>query len=348
MMRSSPLLLLLILAVVVAETARGDDQSDARQHLESLGLVSMRRAWITPAELRLREQLEVVARLERPFYIARDKYQNLLQAYDAYQARLQQLKELRAQNAARLKQTPLANPAQRQQLESENRKIDESLSQVDKKVRDEYNTADEHSPLVRAAIDSINARMTLALALLKVRASYNQMQEEYTRLGQDSQVAAALEVLEMSDSLGPLENYSVQLSRRLDRLVEAAFSHRMPVYMRSSQWRVSFILNEATPFTFSYVEEEAPTVIPASLVQLAGLEVSESGKRMNLTYGDRIVVGREVILPQLRLGRHVLNDVPAWVLPPEAEDLGARISRQALEKLEPTLDRKRLELTVVP
>jgi hypothetical protein len=336
---------LALLLILSPATVRADEPAEL---LRARGLEPLRRAWLCRAEIRLRDQLDAVERLERPFFQARERFQTLLARYDRYQARIKQLQELRERNRVRLKQVSVLNPAQRKQLESEGRQISESLSQAETTVREEFDKADETSPLSKAAIELSDSRAALAIALLAVRRAYGETRARYEQLQQDPAVRAALEALGTDAALGPLENYRAELPRRLDRLIAAAFTDALPIYRRSKQYRVSLIVNERTPFTFSYVEEEAPTVIPASLVQLAELKFDETAQWKNLRFGERIIAGREIIIPQLRLGRFVLEDVRGWALPPEAEDLGARVGKQTLESLHPRLDDERLLLRLSP
>ena len=51
-------------------------------------------------------------------------------------------------------------------------------------------------------------------------------------------------------------------------------------------------------------------------------------------------------VPQLRFGRHVLRDVDAYILAPEAADIGARIGAGAFAGYRVQLDADRLVLTV--
>lgn len=336
---------LALLLIFSAATVRADEPTE---QLRARGLEPLRRTWLCRAEIRLRDQLDAVDRLERPFFQARERFQALLAQYDRYQARIKQLQELRERNRLRLKQVSVLNPARRQQLESEGRQISKSLSQAETVVREEFDKADATSPLSKAAIELSNRRAALAIALLAVRRADGETRARYEQLQKDPAVRAALAALGSNAVLGPLENYRVELPRRLDRLIAAVFTDALPIYRRSKRYRVSLILNERAPFTFSYVEEDVPTVIPASLVQLAELEFDEAAAWKNLRFGERIIAGREVVIPQLRVGRFVLEDVRAWALPPEAEDLGARIGRGALKSLHPRLDDQRLLLRLAP
>jgi hypothetical protein len=337
--------LLIGLSVFSPATARADDPA---ARLRARGLEPLRRAWLCGAEVRLRDQLNALDRLERPFFQAREQFHLLLARYDRYQARIKQLQELRERNRARLKQVSVLNPAQRKQLEGEGRKISESLSQAETTVREEFDKADETSPLSQAAIELSNRRTALAIALLAVRREYGETRARYEQLQKDPVVRSALEALGSGATLGPLENYQIQLPRRLDRLIEAVFTDTLPVYRRSKRYRISLIINERTPFTFSYAEEEVPTVIPASLVQLAELKPDETAAWKELRFGERVVAGREVVISQLRLGHFVLENVHAWALPPEAEDLGARVGKQTLASLHPRLDNEKLLLRLSP
>ncbi len=338
--------LLLVLTSLSVAAAQAPNEAEPSEQLRQQGLIAFGRTWICDEEVRLRRALDRVAQLERAFFQARDKFNDLGAEADRVRARLPQLKQLQEQNESRLKQPTLTSLVQRQQLEGESRKLREALEQAEKKLREELNGDDENSPLTKAAIELSDARNALAVELLAVLRHHRAMKPRYARFAADATVQAALAQLGPEETLGPLENYEQQLPRRLEKAYSAVFTSSLPYYRRSGQNRISLILGDETPFTFSLHEAEGPTLIPASLVQLARLPLDRQGEwRQHREAGRKLMV-RATTIPVLRVGKFVLRNLPAWVLPPEGEDLGARISVAAFSPLRPELDAEHLRFRV--
>jgi hypothetical protein len=172
------------------------------------------------------------------------------------------------------------------------------------------------------------------------------LDEEYEPLKQEPRLIRALRQIDGSHRIGPLRDYE-------DRLVQLApyerlvFTSELPLYRLGDRLRVSLILGDQTPATFTWQESHEPTVITASLAEAAGIAAAESASRVPVPAGgDRRVWTREVVIPYLRLGRHVVKDVPALLLPPEAEDLGSQIGSVALPGYQAVAEPARLRLLV--
>jgi hypothetical protein len=111
---------------------------------------------------------------------------------------------------------------------------------------------------------------------------------------------------------------------------------------------VTLIVNERQPLTFSSMGAgPQQTLIPQNLAEACGLVAYGHGPKVKL----HVAKGREVAawrtkIAQLRFGRHVFHDVDAYVLPPEAADIGARIAAQSFASYHPQLDNERLTLTL--
>ena len=188
-------------------------------------------------------------------------------------------------------------------------------------------------------------RSLLQLALLWIRAQTPKLAEEYARLAKLQDVGAALKQLG-NEKLGPLKNYGLEVKRLVeyDKLV---FTDWLPVYQQSAQPRFSAIVNEQAPVTFTWSEEsDGKLLLPASILEPCGLSLPENSPQKTIKLGDRTLTVRELTIPTLRLGRHVAKNLAALVLPPEGEDLGARLPRHALAGLRINIELDRLRLTV--
>jgi hypothetical protein len=166
-----------------------------------------------------------------------------------------------------------------------------------------------------------------------------QLRERYAELAGETDVAESLASL--GGQLGPASGYEAE-RRRKEQVASVVFGDGVPVYRRSGQDRVSLIVADQTAATFSYTGDRGPTVVPASMLQSAGIEVADDAEQVELVADDRVLLARRVRIPRLRVGKIVVEGVDALALPPEAEDLGAKISGEAFGKYRAALDRDRL------
>lgn len=189
-------------------------------------------------------------------------------------------------------------------------------------------------------------RSLLQLALLWIRAQTPKLAEEYARLAKLQDVAAALKQLG-NEKLGPLKNYGLEV-KRLPEFDKLVFTDWLPAYQQTGQTRFSAIVNEQAPVTFTWSEDtDGKLLLPASVLEPCGLALPDKATpQQPIKLGDRRLLACQLTVPSLRLGRHVAKNLTAWVLPPEGEDLGARLPRQALAGLRINIELDRLRLTV--
>ena len=72
--------------------------------------------------------------------------------------------------------------------------------------------------------------------------------------------------------------------------------------------------------------------------------MDENAESTEIVIDDRVIAVRKVRIPRLRIGKTIIEDVAAVVLPPEHEDLGGRISMEGFGSYRPTLDTQHLWL----
>ena len=106
---------------------------------------------------------------------------------------------------------------------------------------------------------------------------------------------------------------------------------------------------EETPATFTWRTSDEPTIITASLAESAGIETPDDAPRVELRIGRRRrLTARQVKIPYVRFGKYLVRDVPAYVLPPEGEDLGSQIGQFALKGYRVSAEPGRLRLVIEP
>ena len=147
-------------------------------------------------------------------------------------------------------------------------------------------------------------------------------------MGQDRQVASAIAALGRQARLASAGNVP-KYRQRLDRARRVVASEWIPVYSESGQLRISGIVEQNTPTTFTYQRGSGPTLLPASVIRKAGIEIPEDAQSVVLRCNDgRQIPVHVITIAYLRLGPTVLERVRVYALPPEGEDLGARNSSE--------------------
>lgn len=242
-----------------------------------------------------------------------------------------------------------------QKTQASLKKDDPKRKQLDRQIEDLRKQAVEPKrlggePDVRARlIELTNARSRLSLSLLAIRALTAELDGEYQRLSQDPEVTAALRQLGAGHRLGPLNtNYRAELQRLVD-YERVVFSDWSPLYLQGGAARVAALLNERTPVALTWQETSEPLVLTAGMAEAAGLTIPADAPTATLSFPqNRRLLTRTVTVPALRFGKYVLHDLAAQVLPPEGEDLGARIGPLAFPQYRVSVDLERLRFGLQP
>ncbi len=182
------------------------------------------------------------------------------------------------------------------------------------------------APVRALLVQLTDHRLRLALSVLSIRRLHQQLRCDYERLANDPHVTRALRAQGEQHRLGPRrKGYDIPV-KRLERHEALVFTDWVPLYQQSDRMRFGGIMHERVPAVFTWDEESQETLLPATLVESAGVPYSEQGELVELSWGNRRrLPARRITLSTLRFGGIVLYDVPALMLPPEGEDLGPRI-----------------------
>jgi hypothetical protein len=330
-----------ILACGVASAARADEASD--RVLRSRGLVLQGRHWICAQEVALREQLADLSRREAALHPARRKFAEITEQYRRAKTLTTRYRDQLNEIQAQLKQDSIGI-GQRQQLEGEQRKLSDKIHEMERTANELLGALDADSPLNEVIVEFVNARNAVSVALLGIERHLDSLDVRYAELAGDARIAKALTAKSAGVSLGPGEDYRRKYASQLTRLSKLVFTDAAPFYHRSGQQRISLIVDEQTPATFSFVGGDGPTLVPANLLTACGIELDADSPQVIVDLGERKLKARRTTLPSLRLGRHVVRNVEVIVLPPEAADLGAQITMHAFGRLQTELDTDRLLL----
>lgn len=194
-----------------------------------------------------------------------------------------------------------------------------------------------------------NQRLALTISFLEIDRLVPDISKCYANLKADRQVADALSILGPAHRLGPMATNYVRQAAQLEPDRSVVFTNWCPVYWQADRVRVGGVLMERLPVNFTWQDSHDPTIIPHSIFEAAGLQVDPDLPTMQVTVGDaRNVAVRPIRIAQVRFGAILLQNVDALLLPPNREDLGARIGRAAFEGFQIKLEPDRLRLTIDP
>jgi hypothetical protein len=175
-----------------------------------------------------------------------------------------------------------------------------------------------------------------------------ELQRQYSALQQEREVTEALARLGPTHRLGPIGGYVDELPR-LNVFEPLVLTDWTPIYREAGHLRLGAILDGHLPVTFTWHAGSEPMLITANMAQALGLEALVGGAPRRLA----VAPGREYELRPVRLrsletgGCRVAGPF-ALVLPPEAEDLGARVGPAAFPGWQLSLQAEQLKLSFQP
>lgn len=328
--------LLLFVCATGSGAADGDPGAFLRRD-KGLTRIAGGSVWLSETEKHLRDRVRGLAELRRQILNLQrsleERCQNNLVLWETNRRRIETLrKALSSLNS----DDPKKKQIERQIKELETQAVEPRRLPAEADVR-------------ARLVELTNLRSRLGLSVIVIRRLKAAMDSEYKQLAGDPDVTAALSQLGDSHRLGPTNNGYATTIRQLGEYERVAFTDRLPLYVQSGKTRVGAILNERTPVTFTWQASNDPTVLTASIAESAGVNIADSAEVFEMPFGrTRRLPTRRVVVRSIRFGEHVLHDVPAYVLPPEGEDLGARIGAEAFGDAQATVELERLRLVIRP
>jgi hypothetical protein len=291
--------------------------------------------WITRREAALRRQLDQLPPLVDR---VRTDHDLIVEAFKANQRQwpLRQAREAALKKA--MEKISTGDP-QRKPLEEELKNLENTAVPPEKLGG---------APWVQPRLVDLSSGLnSILLGVFAARRDAEMLGSEYQSLSQNREVRESLQQLGGNHRLGPLRDYAPDL-RRLEEFEQFVFNQAAPLYLQSGHLRIGAILDDRMPVTFTWRESSEPTVITGAIAQAAGIVPDPDAPEMPIGCGgNRSLLARRVVCKSLRFGKHVLRDVEAWLLPPEGEDIGCRISASAFSGFqvaaEPALLRFRIE-----
>ena len=335
--------LAVMAAVLVATLAtlaprvHADDagEPDAATLLAGHGLKPVGRVWMFEEELRLRRELtELPKRRERILAIENELDERIERNRKLWQESQPVLAGLR-KSLAKLPTDDPARPRLQQQIDA----LTKAASAPAK--------LGGRAEVRARVVEWINERNALATALVQIRTAIGRLGDLYTHVSQASGVADAIRSAGDKHRLGPQRSYAADRDK-LDEYERLAFTPFVPVFWQGSELRLTALVDDKSPVTFTWTGSGGNSIVLTSTAaEAAGLTVPADAPREVVSRsGQHRATARRIEVARLRLGKCVLERVAVLVLPPEAEDWGCQISREALSGHSVQLEPERLRLLI--
>lgn len=328
----------IALLISVYAVAIGGESTDPKvflQQKKGLTQIAGGNVWLSRSEVRLREHVRRLDDLKRQILNLQssleERCQNNLVLWETNRRRIQTLR----QGLASLNTD---DPKKKQ--------IERQIKELETQAVEPHRLPAEPDARMRLS-ELTNLRNRLGLSVIAICDLRTAMDSEYKQLSSDQDVTAALSQLGELHRLGPANNGYATEIRQLAEYERIAFTNRLPLYVQSGKTRVGAILNERTPVTFTWQTSNDPAVLTATMAESAGVDVTGATEVFEMPFGrTRRLSTRRVVVESIRFGEHVLHDVTAYVLPPEGEDLGARIGLDAFGETPVAVEFERLRLVI--
>lgn len=326
------LLLCSLASLALAQSARGEETLAAKYGLKRLPASNI---WVVPLEMELRDQ-----------------WAELPGQRDAIHALDQGLSERVRRNANDWAAAARSEPALRARIaalspnDSTRRTLEQQLSALRNGLSAPEHLADQ--PQVREQlIELAERRNALWLTAQTIRHKTRLLTEEYMPLIDQPDVAALLKKAGAGHRLGPARDYGSDIKKLAD--YEKLFlTTWIPAHSIGERHRVTLIVNETTPTTFTWTTSPEPTLITAAMAEAAAIHPTADAKEQTISIDRRTYRARPAKLAYLQVGKYQLREIDVFVLPPEAESAGARIGPAAFEGYRVELQPTRLRLSIAP
>ncbi len=337
--------LILRLVAPASKDCRADEKRSLEQVLQDHGLTKVGKLWILPEERQLRERLTTLERAEKRHRDARATVDQLLDANEATLARLTKLEET-VKKTRELDSAAKAGSPQRKQLDAELKNEESALEQLHK----QYVPPDKlgmSAPLKPALVDVVNANTEVTLKLLSYRDTPSDLPERYQQIAKAPDIAAASSGSEEALQLGPQKGLCDRWRFIVDSFSNNLLGNTLPVYRDGHAFRFTAIIDDRRPLTFTLDNADGPMLIPQDLAEAAGLSIGSNAPQTTYRIAEgREVKVRKIQVAQVRLAGHVSKNVQAYILPPEAADIGAKIGPNSLHGVNVHLNAAKFQLTI--
>lgn len=203
--------------------------------------------------------------------------------------------------------------------------------------------SDMPASLKAALTDWMLARNNLILAYPAAKADFSDLDKRYKDLADDADVTTALRSLGKKNHLGSPEFEQAQ--KAIAETEATATSGDVPFYREGPLDSVAAILNETLPIAIRIesVNPQAPSWAPTEVLTKAGITIDPAAPMVTLNFtgsSKRTIQCRQVVVPKLRFGKYVLENLKFLAMPDDAKDLGIELANSELKAYDQTADRE--------
>lgn len=288
--------------------------------LQQKGLTQLGESWwVLPLELELRGKLAELPKRREHLVTTEKDLDGLIErnkrAWDDSRPAVSALKQSLARMSSADPQREL---------------IDRQIASLEAGAR-EPRQLGRRSDVRSLVIEFAGERCAVLATIAWIRDTVPLLHDRYLELRDDSELTEALRSLDGDHKLGPRRSYNADL-QRLEQLEKLAATTWLPTYQQSGTTRFTALINEFAVTTFSWsADSRQPLLLTASTAEAIGIRPAADAICETVSIGpNREIVATRVTLGYLRLGKWVLRGERAYVLPPEAEDVGNRLGRATL------------------
>jgi len=340
------MLFLVVSAGLAAGVYAADDKA-AVEFLSQKNLVRKGFFWLCPEEVKMVEGLASLKQLEKSYKESRTKIEQGLKKNSVAKAALTQARSEYDKLKQTLEQNPNMPTPQFNQMATEINKRAELVNTYLPQVVD-LDSPEENSSFKKLFVEMIDHRNKLLLTVLSVRANLDKLPDCYAKLGEDAEVSEALKALGPQWKLGPAKNYTRDL-KPLESAEALVLTDDTPIFRENKALQLSLILNDETPVILGYTTSAEYSIIAADKAKEIGLKIDDKAPVVNLnTDGGGALMARQVTIPSLRIGKHLLKDVVVLVLPEDAVAFPTFLGTGAFKDLNYTIVRDEFRFLIRP
>ncbi len=309
--------------------------------LRAHGLQRMERTWLAADEVELHERVEELGKLER-------RLQESKRECDAQVVSLEQLRaQFKTAEATKNRLATVLKTAPAGQLRTMLERDQKEQTQLTAKLKEGLPPADTLGglvPLKGAFAEQCALRSEFVLGYLEASRLEARLAPQHAEMAKNRELQGALAELP-NHTLGPAKRLAAE-QKALLKYRAVAFAPIVPFYREGKRIRVSLVLNEELPATFSWHDEHEATLVPYSLAQNLGLseKLTNNQEQLAIAKEKLTLQGWFVTLDKVRVGQSVADKVSVFVLAPEHEALGGRLGYDLQQQLLLTLDSDRLQI----
>jgi hypothetical protein len=323
--RAAVMVASFLMAIFYSTVSYADSPNDV---FTNAGLQLVDRTWIVPEELEFRQRLPDLEKKLKQINELRVAIEKESQSQIAIKERLAKINSSIQSKVAAQKTAPPGSP---------------QLAQIDRELKQLIGMANplnaqivppekwgQQMPLKKQLWDYAALRAEVLQSAAELRRIDGIITRNYAKVAKMPEIIEAFKTTS-NVSLGPAKTHIAELAD-LAKIDAVVYGDSVPVFRDGRFWRVSVFFNEEIPITMSWVDSQEFTFITRAMADTLGLRISRAGPVEILTVDKQPIPMQPIDVASVRIGAR-RKKAKIYVLPPEAESLGARIGYQLQNRL---------------